>query len=90
MTKDELITIAAEASGETRAVTARVLDGIMDGIMDCLKRDDSIKIGTIGTLSVQHRDARTARNPSTGEAIQVPAKKVIKFKTSKAAGDALN
>lgn len=90
MTKDELITIAAEASGESRAATSRVFDGIMEGVMECLKRGDSIKLGNLGTFSVQERSARTARNPATGETINVPAKKVIKFKASKPAGEALN
>ncbi len=53
------------------------------------KQGVKVVFGNLGKLSAAKRDAREARNPSTGAIIQVPAKTVVKFKPAKALSDAV-
>ena len=61
-------------SNAMKAVTA-----VFDAIEEALKRGEDIAIGHVGRLSVQKRSARKGRNPVTGKAITIPARKVIAF-----------
>lgn len=73
-----------ELSGGTKAATERVVNGIFDLIVSGLKSEGEVSIAGFGTFLVKHRDARKARNPKTGETVNVPATKVPKFKAAKA------
>lgn len=87
LTKPQIIeAIAQKTNTEKRTVEA---------ILDCLAQlayqnaKDEFTVPGIGKLVVVDRKARTARNPQTGAEVQVPAKKALKFRISKAAKDAV-
>lgn len=66
-----------------------VVDFVFDTIIDSLKRGDEVLVAGFGSFVVKQRKARTARNPKTGEKVQVPAMKVPKFKAGKGLKDAV-
>ena len=66
-----------------------VVDFVFDTITGALKKGDEVSIAGFGSFVVKHRKARTARNPRTGEMVQVPATKVPRFKAGKALKDAV-
>lgn len=83
MTKNELIDAIASQSGLTKADSQKALNAIIESISGALKRNDSVQLVGFGTFSVDERAAREGRNPATGEKMQIPAKKVAKWKPSK-------
>ncbi|UCG92117.1 MAG: HU family DNA-binding protein [candidate division WOR-3 bacterium] len=80
MTKAELIEkMAARAKISKRAANI-ALDTFVEAVTNALKRGDRVALVGFGTFTVAKRKARTARNPRTGETVQVPAKRAPKFK----------
>ena len=90
MNKTSLVKIIAEQVGVSKASAGRIYDAMIDGITYGLKNGEKVKLPDFGTFEVTHRAARTARNPQTNEEIQVPAKKVARFRPSQALKDAVN
>lgn len=90
MNKGDLINKIADSAGITKGQAEDALNAVLDGITDALKNDDSVTLIGFGSFSVNHRAARTGRNPQTGETIQIAAKKLAKFKAGKKLTDALN
>ena len=82
MNKVELASAVAEKVGSSKKQSTEVVDVILNVIKDELVDGGEIAITGFGKFSVVDRDARVARNPLTGEDIQVPAKKAVKFKAS--------
>jgi DNA-binding protein HU-beta len=82
MNKTELVKKIAEKAGLSQAASKEALDAALDAIQGALKKGDSVQLIGFGTFSVQKRAARTGKNPATGEAIKIPAKKVAKWKAS--------
>ncbi len=80
MNKAQLIDAMAEKAGLTKADAKKALDAFIDVTTDALKADDRVALVGFGSLSLSKREARTGRNPQTGKPIQIPAKKVVKFK----------
>lgn len=68
----------------------RIVTTIFDEITGALSRGDRVELRGFGAFSVKRRDARTGRNPRTGEAVQVEEKHVPFFKTGKLLRDRLN
>ena len=66
-----------------------ILTDLVARIARHLKRGERIRIVGLGILRVRRRAARMGRNPATGEAIRIPAKRVLKFRIAKAAKDAV-
>lgn len=64
-------------------------DTMVTLIVKNLKKGNRIRIAGLGILQVKKRAARTGRNPATGEAIQIPAKKKIAFRAAKELKDAI-
>ena len=91
MTKSELIQRLAERNPHLylRDVE-KIVETIFDEITDALANGDSIELRGFGAFSVKHRDARIGRNPRTGEAVQVEAKRLPFFKTGKELRERLN
>jgi len=80
MTKAELIEkIAAKAKISKKAANI-ALNTFVSSVTQALKKGDRVALVGFGTFSVAKRKARTARNPRTGEKINVPARKAPKFK----------
>lgn len=71
-------------------VDDKALKAVFDAIKDEVVAGNKVDIAGFGSFQPVDRAARTARNPQTGEAIQVAAKKAVKFKASKTFKDALN
>ena len=80
MTKAELVAKVAKDAKITKAAAGRALDGVIEGITKALKKGDRVTLVGFGTFSVSKRKARTGRNPQTGKAIKIAARKVAKFK----------
>lgn len=91
MTKSQLIQKLAELNPHLflRDIE-KIVDTIFDRISDALVADDRIELRGFGAFSVKHREARTGRNPRTGETVQVEAKRLPFFKTGKALRERLN
>lgn len=82
MNKTDLVKKIAEKASLSQATSKEALDAALDAIQGALKKGDSVQLIGFGTFSVQKRAARTGKNPATGEAIKIPAKKVAKWKAS--------
>lgn len=80
MNKAELIEAIASKADLTKADAKKALDAVIDATSDTLKKGDRVALVGFGSFSVAKRAARTGRNPKTGEEMQIPAKKVVKFK----------
>ena len=68
----------------------RIVNTIFEEIIDAMARGDRVELRGFGAFSVKKRDARTGRNPRTGEAVDVEEKHVPFFKTGKLLRDRLN
>lgn len=90
MNKSELIARIADDTGLAKAKATEVVDLIGKVITEELKHGDGLSIVGFGTFKVTERKAKKGRNPATGEAIQIPAKKAPIFKAGKALKDAVN
>lgn len=82
MNKRNLITMVSERVGCPQTHVEKLLDPILECIRDELIKNEKITINNFGTFMVKDMKARNSRNPSTGKAIVVEAKKVVKFKAS--------
>ena len=80
MNKSDLIVAMAEAGEISKAAAERILDCFLSKVTESLLRDESVTLSGFGTFSVTSRAGRKGRNPLTGESIDIPAKRVPKFK----------
>ena len=90
MNKTELIEKIAAGSGLTKTDAKKALDATMAAVKEALVAGDKIALVGFGTFSVAARPAREGMNLRTKEKIQIPAKKVAKFKAGAELNDALN
>lgn len=65
------------------------MNSIMDAISEAVSAGDKVTLIGFGTFSVSERAAREGRNPQTGKAIKIPARKVVKFKPGSKLADAV-
>lgn len=91
MTKSVLIEKVSERVGSlTRKQTEIVVETVFDSIKEALVRGEKIEIRGFGNFKLKHRKPRKARNPKTGEKVDVPAKRVLHFKAGKALRESMN
>ncbi|AMW85743.1 MULTISPECIES: HU family DNA-binding protein [Pseudomonas] len=90
ITKDQLIADLAESTGATKVQVRAVIEQLSQIVADQLENGGEITLPGVGKLKVTERPARTGRNPSTGAAIEIAAKKVIKLVVAKSLTDAVN
>jgi DNA-binding protein HU-beta len=83
MTKAELVAKIASEGGITKSQADKAVDGFVSAISGALVSGDKITLVGFGTFSVMARSQREGRNPRTGEKIQIPASKAVKFKAGK-------
>lgn len=81
--KGVIVDAVQEALDITKADAERAVDTVISTIVDALKAGGELSIAGFGTFVAKKRAARTARNPKTGEPVQVPATTVPKFKPAK-------
>ena len=87
MNKAELINAVAAAAEVSKKDAEAVLTATLDAITDALKEGDKVQLTGFGTFEVKERAARVGRKPSTGETIEIPAKKLPTFKAGKGLKD---
>lgn len=85
-----LIRLTEQYPDRTHKDTARVVDALFGEITEALSRGDRIELRGFGSFSTVLQDARTGRNPRTGESLSVDEKWSIRFKTGKGLHDRLN
>ena len=83
MNKQELIALVAEENNIAKAQAERVINSVFKNIVKALARGDAFQLVGFGQFKPVKRKARMARNPSTGESIEVPATTVPKFVAGK-------
>ncbi len=84
MTKSELIEQLSDGHEILNKKDAEtVINLIFGGIGDALAQGDRVEIRGFGSFSVRERDAREARNPKSGELVEIPSRKTPFFKTGK-------
>jgi integration host factor subunit beta len=85
MTKADLVQLASEAIGPgiTKKDAAVVVDAFLNAIKDAMGEHKNIEIRGFGTFKVRERKSRLARNPRTGDPVEVPPRAVPVFKPSK-------
>ena len=89
MNKADIINKVHDALGGTKVDAEKAVETTIDSIVESLKAGDEVSIAGLGIFSAKMRNARTARNPRTGEPIEVPAMRVPKFRAAKALKDAV-
>lgn len=89
MNKADIINKVHDALGGTKVDAEKAVETAIDCIVESLKAGDEVSIAGLGIFSAKMRNARTARNPRTGEPIEVPAMRVPKFRAAKALKDAV-
>ena len=87
MNKATLIAKLAEKSSLNKKQAEAVLNAFTDTVIEALKEGDKVQMMGFGTFEVKERAARIGRKPSTGESIEIPAKKIPVFKAGKAFKD---
>ena len=90
MNKSELIERMASDADISKAAAERALESFTTSVQSTLKKGGSVTLVGFGSWSVTKRAARTGRNPKTGEAIKIKARKAPKFTPGKGFKDALN
>ena len=80
MNKGDLIEKVAQECDLSKAAAEKALNSVLGAITDAVAAGDKVTLIGFGTFSVSKRAAREGRNPQTGKAMKIPAKKVVKFK----------
>lgn len=89
MNKQALVELVHSKIGGTKVQSEEVVESMIESIVSTLKKGGEVSIAGLGIFSVKARPARMARNPKTGESVQVPATRVPKFRPAKALKDAV-
>jgi len=89
MNKAALVDKVHEVLGGTKVEAEKVVETIFDSITASLKSGEEVSVAGFGIFEAKMRAARTARNPRTGESINVPAMRTPKFRAAKALKDAV-
>ena len=83
MTKKEIVRAISDEIGLTQLKTKEIVQKTFDAIIDALAKEGRIELRNFGVFEVKKRAARTARNPRTGDQVEVPEKCVVTFKAGK-------
>lgn len=84
MNKKELVQAAAEYSGMPQEEVEKALNAILESMKQSLKKEEPVTLVGFGSFLVKNRAERKGHNPATGMSMQIPAKKVVKFKAGRA------
>jgi len=83
VTLKQIASDLSEKHGLSKKQTNEIMDDLVGQLVKNLKKGNRIRMAGLGILQVRHRAARMGRNPATGEAIKIPAKKKIAFRAAK-------
>ncbi|AWH89126.1 nucleoid-associated protein HU-alpha [Limnobaculum parvum] len=89
MNKTQLIDVIADKAGITKVQAKAALESTLGAITESLKDGDPVQLVGFGTFKVNHRNARTGRNPQTGKEIKIAAANVPAFVSGKALKEAV-
>ena len=90
MNKTELIVALAQKADLSKKDAEKALNAFVEVVTDSLKAGEKVQLVGFGTFEAKDRPARVARNPRTGEEIQIEASKNVSFKAGKALKDSVN
>jgi len=90
MTKAELVDDVANAAELTKKDAERLVEIVFESIIESLNQGEKIELRGFGSFRVRERGARRGRNPKTGEAVSIPAKRVPYFKPGKELKEMIN
>lgn len=91
MTKSGLIDKVSENINElTRKQTEIIVETVFESMKEALSRGEKVEIRGFGNFRLKKRKSRTARNPKTGQLVEVPPKSIIYFKVGKELREAIN
>ena len=83
VTKKELVSRIADRTGQTKVVTKDIIQMFLDEIIAELGKGNRLEFREFGVFEIKERAARKAQNPRTLEKVDVPAKRVVKFKVGR-------
>jgi len=83
ITKKELVNRISEQTGHTKVVVKDILQRFLDEIIEELARGNRLEFREFGVFEVRERAARRAQNPRTLEKVDVPSKRVVKYKVGR-------
>jgi DNA-binding protein HU-beta len=89
MTQTAIVRELAETTGVNNRVAKQFIESLADLAIRETKKNGVFVLPGIGRLVRAERKARVGRNPATGEAIKIPAKKVVKFRVAKSVKDSI-
>lgn len=84
MNKAGLAAVIAEKTDITKKQAEILLNAFTESVLEALKNGEKVQLMGFGSFEVKERAARIGRKPSTGEAIEIPAKRIPTFKPGKA------
>ena len=90
MTKQDMINVMAKEARISKAAAGRALEAYIEAVGEELKKTGKLSLVGFGAFSCVQRKARTGRNPKTGRAIDIPSKKVVRFRAGKGLSDVVN
>jgi integration host factor subunit beta len=83
VTKKELVSRIADRTGQTKVITKDIIQMFLDEIITELGKGNRLEFREFGVFEIKSRAARKAQNPRTLEKVEVPAKKIVKFKVGR-------
>ena len=89
MNKSEFITALQAKTGLAKADVTKLVNAYGEVVIEAVSKGEDVRLIGFGTFGTSERAARVGRNPHTGQEIQIPAKKVVKFRIAKVAKDAI-
>jgi DNA-binding protein HU-beta len=90
MTKQDMINVMAKEARISKAAAGRALEAYIEAVGEELKKTGKLSLVGFGAFSCVQRKARTGRNPKTGSAIDIPSKKVVRFRAGKGLSEVVN
>lgn len=90
MNKTDFVNMVADKAGVSKKDTKIMVDAVFSAVSEVLGEGDSVNLTPFGKFEVVTRAARTGRNPQTGESLEIPEKKAVKFKPSKGLKEYVN
>ena len=90
MTKADIVESIFEKVGFSKKDVTEVVEFVFETIKDSLEKGDNVKVSGFGNFVIRQKRARRGRNPQTGKALTITARKVLTFKPSHLLKDAVN
>jgi DNA-binding protein HU-beta len=90
MRKIDIVNRIAAETGLTKVKAEQAVEAIFDEIKDGLRRGELVTLRRFGSFQVRAKGARSGRNPKTGEAAEIPARRIVRFKSGQRFKEAVN